>query len=205
MASNKTTATSIAVWDVPQPAVAGERFTIKAGAKSAAGHALSKCSVEVCAPDGAVVAAGKLGATPLADTDALYWAALEVPAPAQAGVAEFKVRFAPDQSAPAHEAAVSRFSIAVVGKPEHTLTVKTFDKDTAAPLEGVEIRVGPYRSRTDASGRAEVRLCKGEYRLHVWKSGHDTPQTQLKVESDSAVEVAMVHIPEEHPDARWIT
>jgi hypothetical protein len=201
---NKAIATGIAVWDVPQPAVAGERFAIKAGVKSEAGNKLAGCTIEVCDANGTVVARGKLGAAPLADTDALYWTTLEVTAPVQPGVTEFTARFVPDQSAPDHETTVSRFNIAVVRPPEHTLTVKTFDRETTAPLEGVEIRIGPYRARTDASGRANMRLCKGDYRLQVWKSWHDAPPTPLMVEADTVVDIAVVHIPEEHPDARWI-
>mgnify|MGYP003343211856 CR=1 FL=1 len=72
---------SLAVWDVPMPVVAGERFTMKVGAKSSAGHSLTHRKVEVCTAAGSVVASGVLGEAPLAGTEALYWTALEAPAP----------------------------------------------------------------------------------------------------------------------------
>ena len=76
---------SLAVWDVPMPAVAGETFSIKVGAKSSSGRALAGGRVEVSDAKGAVVASGALGGAPWADTEALYWTALDVPAPANAG------------------------------------------------------------------------------------------------------------------------
>ena len=76
------------------PVVAGERFTIKVGAKSASARALAGGRVEVCDATGTVVASGALGDAPWPGTEALYWTALDVPAPARPTVAEYAVRLA---------------------------------------------------------------------------------------------------------------
>ena len=55
---------SLAVWDIPPTVVAGERFTIKAGAKSSAGCHLGGRRIEACDAAGAVIASGKLSAAP---------------------------------------------------------------------------------------------------------------------------------------------
>src|ERR1044071_4827712 len=87
---------SLAVWDVPMPAVAGDTFAIKVGAKAASKRRLAGSRVEVGDTTGAVVAEASLGDTPLAGTEALYWAALEVRAPRDRAVADYSVRLMPE-------------------------------------------------------------------------------------------------------------
>jgi hypothetical protein len=181
---------SLAVWDVPMPVVAGAKFSIKVGATAAAGT-----KVEAIDASGKVVATGTLGDKPFAGTQALLWTTLDVPSPAKAEVAGYTVR-AGDAS--------SRFSVVAAARPEHTLTVKVTERDTAAALGGVEIRLGPFHARTDKSGSAELRVCKGAYQLHLWRTAHLASPTPIAIDGDASVELTMVHVPEEHPDARWV-
>ena len=183
---------NLAIWDVPMPVVAGERFTIKAGATAAAGE-----KIEVCDANGKVLATGTLGNEPLAGTEALYWASIDVPSPAAQGVAEYTVRVAGNTAA-------ARFSVVAAGKAEHTLTVTITERDSKAALDGVEIRLGPFHGRTDKAGRAEIRLCKGAYQVQLWRTAHLAQPTPITVGGNASVELSMVHVPEEHPDARWV-
>ena len=195
---------SLAVWDVPMPVVAGETFAIKIGAKSMSKRTLAGRHVEVSDGAGAVVASGTLGAAPWTGTEALYWTALDVPAPAQLPLAEFAVRLMPGPGEPADDAMATRFSIACTATPEHRLIVKVTRQDTAAALGGVEIRLGPFHARTDATGRAELRVCAGEYSLQLWRTAHGAPPQTIDIKSDTNLELTMVHVPEDHPDARWV-
>jgi hypothetical protein len=68
----------------------------------------------------------------------------------------------------------------------------------------VEIRIGPFHARTDAAGRAELQVCKGDYHLELWRTAHNAPPRPIKVEGDAVVEFTMMHVPEDHPDARWV-
>jgi hypothetical protein len=114
------TTISLAVWDVPMPVVAGERFAIKAGAKATGGGTLSGTRIEVIDAAGAAVASGTLGDAPLAGTEALYWTALDMAAPAKPAklsVAEYTVRLAADG------AAATRFSVAVAAMRNPTRRV----------------------------------------------------------------------------------
>jgi len=188
-------AASIAVWDVPLPAVAGATFAIKVGVKSHLGATLAGSAVQVCDRDGSVVASGMLGAQPWPGTDALYWVALDVPAPAADQAEEFAV---------ISNGAVSRFSVAATPRPDHTLTVAITDQDSAVPLRDVEIRLGAFHARTDAKGRAEIKVCKGEYELQVWRNAYIAPARPITIDGDVSVEIRMVHVPEDHPDARWV-
>jgi hypothetical protein len=192
---------SLAVWGVPMPVVAGEMFSIKAGAKSASGHSLAGHRVEVFDATGVVVASGNLGESPLAGTEALYWTAIDVPAPATGQVTEYAVRFIPGQG---HDVTATRFSVAAAAKPEHRLNVQVTEQSTAAALGGVEIRLGPFHARTDAAGHAELRVCKGEYQLHLWRTAHIAQPQPIRIDGDASIELTMAHVPEEHPDARWV-
>jgi hypothetical protein len=73
--------TSLAVWDVPATAVAGERFVVKVGAKSSADCDLRRRHVGVCDAAGAVVASVELGNAPWPGSSALYFSLLSMPGP----------------------------------------------------------------------------------------------------------------------------
>jgi hypothetical protein len=179
--------TSIAVWDVPMPAVAGETFAVKVGA------ATQGTRIEVSDGSG-VVATGSLGGTPWPGTDSLCWTEVRIPAP-KTGVARYTVRCG---------AAETWFSVIAAAKPTCTLSVQVTELDSKAALDGVEIRLGPFHTRTDKAGRAELRVAAGEYQLQLWRTAHIAQPTALKVESNTSIDLTMVHVPEEHPDARWV-
>lgn len=195
--------TSLAVWAVPSPVVAGERFTVNVGAKSAAGCELKDRGVEIRSADGLVVARGQLGDAPWPGTAALYWTAIELPAPAEAGLCSWSVAFDAADLEISHDGAASTFGVAIVRPPQHKLTVKVIEKDTAAPIEDVLIRLGAYRATTGQSGLAEIRMPKGQYELQIWKVGYEAPSTTLQLDDDVSVQVEALVVPEEDPDAIW--
>src|SRR4051812_9740659 len=177
--------TSLAVWDIPTPA-AGERFSIKVGAKSSAGCALGGRRIEVL--DGeAVVAASHLGDTQWPATDALFWAEIELRAPDEPGLVTLAVRFDGADLDEPHEGASSPFNISVIVRPEHTLTVKVVAD--GVPVEDAIVRLGPVRTSTDASGTAAIKLAKGRYELVVWKAGYDAPVTPIAIDADAFAQI----------------
>jgi hypothetical protein len=195
--------TSLAVWAIPSPVVTGRSFTIKVGAKSAAGCDLMGAHIAVCDAAGAVLASGVLGDTPWPGTSALYWTELSLIAPAEAGMFSWSVKFAAADLALAHQGSSSRFSIVIVDPPEHRLTVKVVERDTGSPVADAQVRLGAHRAATGGSGLAELMVPKGTYDLNVWKSGYEAPKTTVTIEADLAVEVAIAPLPEENPDAGW--
>jgi hypothetical protein len=200
----KPHATSLAVWAVPSPVVMGERFRIKAGAKSSAACALAGRKILVSDPAGAVIAEGYLGEAPWPGTSALYWTEVELAAPAREGLFWCAASFAADEVETPHEGTSSRFSVAIVRPPEHRLTVRVLEKDTLAPIEDAQVRLGPYGAATDPSGQAEVAMPKGTFDLTVWKVGYETPIMTVDVQNDVTVRVEAVIVPPENPDAAWI-
>jgi hypothetical protein len=197
-------ATSLAVWAIPSPVVMGERFAIKAGAKSSAGIALTGGLIEVCDEAGSVVAGGRVGETPLPGTRALYWTEIALLAPAKEGVCAWSVKFAPADLELPHEPASSTFSVAIVKPPQHRLTIKVMEKETAAPVANAQLRLGAFRAATDPSGLAQVDLPGGVYDLSVWKVGYEAPSRTVDLKGDASVEVEVLALPEENPDATWL-
>ena len=193
---------SLAVWDAALPVVAGDMFAIKVGAKAADARALAGCRIAVSDRNGATVASGMLGDAPWPGTEALYWLALSVPAPAAPQVAAYQVRLVDVPGAT--EAVATAFSVVAAAGPEHSLAVKVTERDTSEPLANVEVRLGPFHARTDADGRAELRLCKGDYQLRLWRTGYIAAPQPLTLEGDSRLDLTMLHVPEAHPDARWV-
>jgi hypothetical protein len=195
--------TSLAVWAIPSPVVTGRPFAIKVGAKSAAGCNLTGARIAVCDAGGMVLARGVLGDTPWPGTSGLYWTELNLIAPGAAGMFSWSVEFAAADLALAHQGSSSRFSIAIVEPPEHRLTVKVVEQDAASPVANAQVRLGAYRAATGGSGLAELLVPKGSYDLDVWKPGYEAPKTALTIDADLAVEVVIVPMPEENPDAAW--
>lgn len=185
---------SLAVWDVPMPAVTGETFSVKVGAKDASGGTLAGKRVEVSDTAGRVTTSATLGHAPLPGTEALYWAALELPTPPQ--TADYTVQM--------DGAIMTRFSVVVAAKPAHTITVSVTERDSAEILDGVEVRLGPFQGRTDKAGRANLHVAPGEYQLLLWRTGHIAAPHPVRIAGDVKLDLTMVHVPEEHPDARWV-
>ena len=191
--------TSLAVWDIPTPA-AGERFSIKVGAKSSAGCALGARRIEVL--DGeAVVAAGHLGDAPWPGTDALFWAEVELLAPDTPGLVTLAVRFDAAELDEPHEGAASPFKVSVVAKPEHMLTVKVVAD--GVPGRGRHRPPRPHARDHRRLGVAAVQTGQGP--LRACRSGRrDTTSPRRRSRS-----TPMPHadrcpaLPEPDPDAVW--
>jgi hypothetical protein len=197
-------ATSIAVWSIPSPVVTGSRFAIEIGAKSSAGITLAAEYVEVSDDFGAVVARGRLGKTPYPETAALYWANVELAAPAQEGLRTWSVAFEPKESDLPHGGASTTFSVSVVRPPEHRLTIKVIDQRTSAPIPDVQVRLGAYRAVTGPEGLAVVEMPGGIYELDIWKIGHQAPTRPVRLDKTMLIEVEALSVPEEDPDAAWL-
>ncbi len=196
-------ATSLAAWDHPSPVVAGRPFTVKVGAKCAAGCALAGKAVDVRDEAGTVLASGTLGETPWPGTTGLYWASVEVQAPAALGPFSRALAFSAAELQLPHAGASATFSAVTIPSPDHHLSITVVDKETQAPLQDAYLRVGLVRIATDDTGLARVAVSAGEHGLSIWKAGYDAPDTTVVVTGDDAVRVEMTALPVEDPFARW--
>ena len=196
-------ATSLAVWDMPAPVVAGERFTIKVGAKSSADCRLEGQRIEICDETDSVAGRATLQGSPWPGTSGLYWTEVELRAPSNDGLSSWSARLAPVELGSAHDETSSQFHVAVVRPPEHTITVKIIEKQSGAPVGDVQVRLGAYRGATDQAGLAQIRVGKGRYDLNIWKVGYEAPGRSVDIDDDLAVEIEAVALPPEDPDALW--
>lgn len=193
-------ATSMAVWDAPSPAVCGRPFALKVGVKCSAGCRLTGHLVEVRDEAGAVVGGGQLGDTAWPGTDALYVADLRLTASPTQGPASWSARLVVEESGQ-HDESSAAFGFTVERAPEHRVAVRVSERDTHAPIEGVDVRLGLYRAETDAQGLAAFELPGGTYALAAWKSGYATEQRTVEVGTDLAIQLdAAVAAPESDPD-----
>src|SRR5688572_29720393 len=193
-------ATSMAVWDVPSPVIVNGSFTIKVGVKCSVTCQLAGRLIEVCDGTGAPISEGRLGVTPWPGTIALYAGEVELAAPGTEGTTSWSARFAAADPGLPHDEASAAFSFRTVRPPEHRVTVRVADKETKAPLENVEVRLGAFRASTDAQGRASVELPGGVYALDAWKAGYEMRNRTVTVGKDRTIRVEAVVAPERDPD-----
>jgi hypothetical protein len=194
-------AMSLAAWDIPAAVAAGEQYVVKVGAKSSSGCALGGCRVEVLDGAGQVAGRGRLGPAPWPGTDALFWSEIELRAPSAPGVVDLTARFDATGLAEPHQASAARFCVAVVGAPEHVLTVTVTAEN--GPVSEAIVRAGPVRAMTDAAGRARLHLAKGEHQLVVWKAGYEADPIPLSIDAETSLKIEARRVPELHPDSIW--
>lgn len=168
-------ATRIVVWEVPSAVERGAAFRVKVGVKCAAECGVAGRGVEIRDAQGAVVGTGVAGDVPAPGTSALCYADVDLRAPETEGLHTWEARVAPladlASGEVTHTAASATFQVRSVPAPDCVLTVLAVDARSKQPIPGARVVVHPYRTLTNADGRAELRVPKGTYRLFV--SGRD--------------------------------
>jgi hypothetical protein len=195
--------TSLAAWDVPSPVVAGEKFSVKVGAKCTAGCALNGQQVELRDGTGGVLAVGHLGETVWPGTEGLYWTELEAIAPGYEGLHNCSVVFSVCDHALPHQGASAALSFVTVGPGQHRVCVAIVERETGTPIAEAQVRLGYYRSASDESGIARFTTPSGKHRLFVWKADFSAPEQVVDVEQDVDLVVEAEVLPKEDPYARW--
>lgn len=66
------------------------------------------------------------------------------------------------------------------------------------------VQLGAYRVVTDPLGLAEVDMPGGVYELDIWKVGYEAPTNRVSLDKNMLVEVEVLSVPEEDPDAAWL-
>jgi hypothetical protein len=195
--------TSLATWDVPSPVVAGERFSVKVGAKCTACCALNGQQVELRDDKGGILAVGKLGETVWPGTDGLYWTELEATAPDGEGLHNCCVAFSACDHALPHQGASAALSFVTVPPGRHQVCVAIVERETRAPVAEAQVRLGFYRSASDELGIARFTAPTGKHRLFVWKADFSAPEQMVDVEQDLDLIVEAEALPKDDPYARW--
>ena len=188
-------ASSLTVWGAPSPTPAGGRFSVKVGLRCARGCRLSGAAVAVCDETGAAVARGRLGTAPWQGTDALYWTAIDVPAPAAEGVRVWSAELADVGAELPHDGPPAAFSVRTGKACEHRATVRVTEAAGGQPVAGVEVRVGPYRALTAADGVAVVAVPQGAFDVSIRKDGLEAPSFKVSVDGDLSLDIEAKVVP----------
>jgi len=188
--------------DVPATAVVGEPFRIKVGVKSSRACGLKGAEVEVLDDNGVRKGMGSLGDSPWPAQPHFIGPRSKSPVPIRtvphAGRRDF-----PNCERPAARPGAGAVSFVAVRPPDHKLTIMIFDKETAAPIENAQVRVGCFRIATDASGLAELTVPDGRYEVTAWMTSHELPPTTIEVTEDMMLRLEATALPEEDPNA-WL-
>lgn len=176
--------TSVAVWDIPTAIVGGEKFKIRVGISCSSGCELTDSEIAVFDHEGAQLATAASSGEPWSGTAALYFAEIELEAPAAADQYKWDARVAEPDSEFPHSEGASGFGVTVVPPPECLVTVEVIDKDKQTPIEGAKVVMHPYRAFSDKLGVAEMRVPKGEYNIFVSGSKYCAVRTDVDVTGD---------------------
>jgi hypothetical protein len=188
--------TSLAVWDIPSPLPLGARAKVKLGLRCAKGCPLAGHNVEIRDFSQNQVAAIKLGDSPWPGTAGLYWAAADVIAPSSDGTHLWTAQFS---ALDMHLASSLTFSLLTVKPAEHRVTVEVVEETTNAVIDETEVRLGAFRTRTNAKGVAFLEVPRGTYELNVWKMGYEFVTRNLEVNSDQSIKIKLPVEPEPSP------
>ena len=186
--------TSLAVWDLASPVVAGRRATLKAGIACSSGCNLTGTRIDVYDETGTRAGGGSLGPAPWPATTALYWAELDVAAPEAEGDHRWSLVATPPEPSHGHATSIVRFVASA--PPEHCVTLEVIEKDRGIPLTGVELRLGRFRTATNEAGIAQVDVPGGTYEVSAWKIGYDLLSITAHVAGDTTIHLEVAVAPE---------
>jgi hypothetical protein len=190
--------TSLAVWDVSSPVVAGRRATLKVGITCPSNCDLTGTRVDVYHEAGARVGGGEIMSGPWPGTDALYWTECDVVAPPTEGEHAWNVRAALPGDSHGHAAAMVR--VLASRPPEHRVTLEVIEKGSGRPVGGVELRVGAFRTSTSDRGIAQVEVPSGTHDMSAWKVGYELLSTTTDITGDTTVRLEFATVdPRDQP------
>lgn len=200
--ATKAHATSVSVWGLPSAIAAGERFTLKVGIKCSSGCKVTGGPLSIFDHQGEKVGAGSLLDEVWPGTSALYFAEIETKAPLITGDHEWQVKTPASASSPPHAAGSFTFTVKVVGAPDYEVTVMAFDGETQAPINGAHVLLHPYRSRTDRTGVAKIKVARGRYRLVVSGFNYVPYENNIDLAADVMARIELMAEPEGQEDYR---
>ena len=154
-------------WDLPSTTTAGEAFKFHVGMKCSNGCKLDGGAFAVRDQRGTVVASGRLAGAIWPGSGALQYAEVRAVAPQDIGLHHWTLEFAGPSEGIAHSPGALSIPVRTVAAPDHEITVEVVDRESGAPLEGVNLIMHPYRATTDRNGMARMKVAADHYELHV--------------------------------------
>lgn len=179
------------VWEVPQAVEPGAEFTVRVGARCSAECDAKGWMVTIRDAAGAALATAYLGAEAWPGTEGLCHAELSMTAPDEIGpIAWEAVVEAPEATLP-HAPGRRRFGLRVAPPADARLWVEALDAETGAPAAGIKVVAGPFRTRTDPDGRAELAVPRGALRVFVSGGRYIPHRAECEVAEETTLRVAL--------------
>jgi hypothetical protein len=154
-------------WDLPSAITAGEAFRFHVGMKCSNGCKLDGAAFTVRDEGGTIVASGRLPGAIWPGSSALQYAEVQAVAPLDIGSHHWTVEFAGSSGGIAHSPGSLSIHVRTVAAPDHEITIEVVDRESGAPLEGVNLIMHPYRATTDRNGMARMKVAADHYELHA--------------------------------------
>ncbi len=200
--ATKAHAASVSVWGLPSAIGAGERFGLKVGIKCSAGCKLTGRPLGIFDHEGAQVGSASLLDDIWPGTSALYFSEVEAQAPLKTGDYKWQVKTPASESGVPHAAGSFTFTVKVVSPPDYEVTVAAVDSATQTPINGAHVLLHPYRTSTDETGIAKVKVTRGRYKLFVSGFNYIAYEGNIDVAGDVATRVELAVEPEGQEDYR---
>jgi hypothetical protein len=157
----------INAWDIPSAIAAGEIFRFHVGMKCSGGCKLDGAAFTVRDESGTIVASGRHPGAIWPGSSALQYAEVQAVAPLDIGPHHWTVEFAGSSGGITHSPGSLSIHVRTVAAPDHEITIAVVDRDSGAPLEGVNLIMHPYRATTDRNGMARMKVAADHYELHA--------------------------------------
>lgn len=186
--------TSLAVWDLASPMVIDRQATLKVGITCPSGCSLAGAHIEIRDEQGTSIGSGRVGSASWPGTTALYWVEVAVTAPDTEGDHAWSVHAIPLE--PSHRPVTSVVRVVACRPPEHRVTFDVIEQGSAAPVAGVELRLGSFRAATDSTGLAHIHVPGGTYDVCAWKSGYDLLSTTARISENAPLRLELTLTPQ---------
>jgi hypothetical protein len=184
---------SVYVWGVPIPVNRGERFKLYAGAACSAGCSLAGLPLKIESGQGGQYAV--LGTEILSQTKATYWAEIELQAPDDEGVHQWKVDAAPLESELPHETEPAALGFRTAARPEYDITIEVSDSRDKTPLEGAYVMLGLYRGESDSRGICRLKAPAGRQRLFVNIRDYLAYEEEIEITDSTSLSAGLTFSP----------
>lgn len=154
-------------WGVPSALSPGQGFALTVALSCPCGCPAAGWAFVIEDAAGRQVAEGRVGDAPWPGTAGLCHVTLDLAAPEEVGRAVWQIRaLAPDHAVP-HAPRSQPLHLNVEPAPEVVLRILAVDAATRAPVSGARVVAHPFRTTTDAQGRAELHLPRGRRTVFV--------------------------------------
>jgi len=198
-ANTATHETSLAVWDISSPIISGRPANLKVGVRCSGGCPLSQREIQILDAAQKTIAVARLAAAPWPGTSGLYWAEVSFPSPVSEGTHLWTARFSSSHLEIPHLSSSLPFSLMTVKQPEFRVTVEVVEQNTNTAVDNSEVRMGPFRTLTNANGVAVLEVPRGTHELNAWKLGYEFTTHNVDVNEDVSLTVELVVEPEPSP------